>query len=124
MTTVLEVVETAAKLPVGKALEPTIKEYNGIQHETPLVVGSTGNWFVLDNGRKIFDTTGGAAVSCIGHADSRIKAAIVKQLDKVEYTRASHFGVNSAQELAKHLVESTNGEMERAIIVSSGRLIP
>ena len=107
--------------PITRALGSTAKEYVGIQHETPLVVGSTSNWFILDNGRKIFDMTGGAAVTCIGHADSRVKAAIMKQLDQVEYTRATQFRVEAAQELAKFLVQSTNGEMERTMFVSSGR---
>ena len=45
----------------------------------------------------------------------------MKQLDQVEYTRATQFRVEAAQELAKFLVQSTNGEMERTMFVSSGR---
>lgn len=107
--------------PITRALGSTAKEYVGIQHETPLVVVSTRNWFIQDNGRKIFDMTGGAAVTCIGHADSRVKAAIMKQLNQVEYTRATQFRVETAQELAKFLVQSTNGEMERTMFVSLGK---
>ena len=41
-------------------------------HEDPLrVVASQGNYLQLSNGQKIFDATGGAAVSCIGHGDER-----------------------------------------------------
>lgn len=41
-------------------------------HSEPLqVVSAQGNYLQLSNGQKIFDATGGAAVSCLGHGDVR-----------------------------------------------------
>lgn len=41
-------------------------------HFEPLQVTSArGNYLHLSNGQKIFDATGGAAVSCLGHGDVR-----------------------------------------------------
>lgn len=41
-------------------------------HAEPLqVVSAQGNYLHLTNGQKIFDATGGAAVSCLGHGDVR-----------------------------------------------------
>lgn len=41
-------------------------------HAEPLqVVAAQGNYIHLTNGQKIFDATGGAAVSCLGHGDVR-----------------------------------------------------
>ena len=45
----------------------------------------------------------------------------MKQLNQVEYTRATQVRVETAQELAKFLVQSTNGEMERTMFVSLGK---
>lgn len=41
-------------------------------HAEPLqVVSAQGNYLHLTNGQRIFDATGGAAVSCLGHGDVR-----------------------------------------------------
>jgi 4-aminobutyrate aminotransferase-like enzyme len=41
-------------------------------HQDPLhVVSAKGHYLHLDNGQKIFDATGGAAVACLGHGDER-----------------------------------------------------
>lgn len=41
-------------------------------HAEPLqVVSAHGNYIHLTSGQKIFDATGGAAVSCLGHNDVR-----------------------------------------------------
>ena len=41
-------------------------------HQVPLrVLSAKGNYLHLSNGQKIFDATGGAAVSCLGHGDER-----------------------------------------------------
>jgi adenosylmethionine-8-amino-7-oxononanoate aminotransferase len=41
-------------------------------HHKPLhVISAKGNSLYLDNGQKILDATGGAAVSCLGHGNER-----------------------------------------------------
>jgi 4-aminobutyrate aminotransferase-like enzyme len=41
-------------------------------HHKPLhVLSAKGNFLSLDNGQKILDATGGAAVSCLGHGNER-----------------------------------------------------
>jgi len=41
-------------------------------HYKPLhVLSAKGNSLYLDNGLKILDATGGAAVSCLGHGNER-----------------------------------------------------
>ena len=41
-------------------------------YQEPLhVISAKGNYLHLSNGQKIFDATGGAAVSCLGHGDER-----------------------------------------------------
>ena len=41
-------------------------------HHKPLhVLSAKGNFLHLDNGQRILDATGGAAVSCLGHGNER-----------------------------------------------------
>lgn len=86
------------------------------------VTGSKGSYLYTADGNKIFDATCGAAVACIGHNDPRVKEAIVKQLDTVEYCYSPFFATEAAEQLAHTLTESTNGEMSQVFIVSSGTL--
>lgn len=69
----------------------------------------------------MLDATGGAAVSCLGHGNKRVKDAIMSQLDVVSYVHSATFGTDAAEKLAKALVDSTGGEMSKAYIVSSGK---
>lgn len=85
------------------------------------VVGANGNYLHLSNGGNLLDATGGAAVSCLGHGNKRVKDAIISQLDVVSYVHSATFGTDAAEKLAKALVDSTGGEMSKAYIVSSGK---
>ncbi|KAL6704802.1 hypothetical protein ACN47E_007606 [Coniothyrium glycines] len=86
----------------------------------PQVVHAEGNYLHTSDGRKIFDASGGAAVSCIGHANPRVKRAIQEQLDKVEYCFSPHFTSDAYERLASFLVNSTNGQMQRVFVTGSG----
>ncbi|MCJ1400467.1 hypothetical protein MMC11_003673 [Xylographa trunciseda] len=90
-------------------------------HHAPLkVIAATGNYLTLEDGRQVFDATGGAAVACIGHGDPSVKAAVAQQMDEVSYCHSLFFSSSGAENLAKLLIDSTNGVMARAFIVSSG----
>ncbi|KAL4899306.1 hypothetical protein BDW74DRAFT_189419 [Aspergillus multicolor] len=86
----------------------------------PSITHSQGNYLYTSDGRSIFDASCGAAVACLGHNDSRVKAAINAQLDKTAYVYSPFFTVPAAEEIASLLTESTGGEMSRVFIVSSG----
>lgn len=47
-----------------------------VDKQLPVLVGGKGNYLYCNDGRKIFDASGGAAVSCLGHGNSRIAKAI------------------------------------------------
>ena len=93
-------------------------------HVEPIpVVGARGNYLHLSTGQKLLDATGGAAVSCLGHGNERVKEAIINQMDTVSYVHSMTFATESAEELAKELIDSTNGEMTKVWIVSSGEYV-
>jgi adenosylmethionine-8-amino-7-oxononanoate aminotransferase len=90
-------------------------------HENPVqVVSASGVWLHLSNGRRILDATAGAAVACLGHGNVDVKAAIVDQLDAVSYCHSLFYGTPAGEGLAKSLIDSTDGKMAKAFIVSSG----
>lgn len=84
------------------------------------VVSASGNYLYLSNGQKILDATGGAAVSCLGHGNERVKNAMIAQMETVSYCHSLFYATSAAEELATELIDSTDGKMARAFIVSSG----
>ncbi len=84
------------------------------------MIRGEGSYLILHDGRRILDAAGGAAVSCIGHGDSRVKEAIMAQLNKVEYATSVFYTTGICEDLCQELVSSTDGNMSRAYIVNSG----
>ncbi|KAL7812301.1 Adenosylmethionine-8-amino-7-oxononanoate aminotransferase-like protein [Trichoderma gracile] len=84
------------------------------------VVSSSGLYIQFDNGRRILDATGGAAVSCIGHGDERVIEAITIQAKALDYCHTMFYSCPSAEDLCQQLIQSTGGQMARAFIVCSG----
>jgi adenosylmethionine-8-amino-7-oxononanoate aminotransferase len=84
------------------------------------VVAAEGLYLSLSNGQKILDATGGAAVSCLGHGNKRVKEAITRQMDVVSYCHSLFYSTQVAEDLAAELCAGTGGEMTKAFIVSSG----
>lgn len=94
--------------------------HRSLHHDPHRVVAAQGNYLTLSNGQQILDATGGAAVSCLGHGNARVKAAVMRQMDEVAYCHSLFFATSAAEELAKTLVDSTEGQMTRLFVVSSG----
>ena len=84
------------------------------------IVGGKGRYVQLDNGQRFLDSTGGAAVTCIGHGNEDVKAAVMKQMDEISYCHSVFFGSRPFEDLASLLVESTGGKMSKVYIVNSG----
>ncbi|OHW96724.1 aminotransferase [Colletotrichum incanum] len=84
------------------------------------IVGGKGHYYVVEGGRKIFDASGGAAVACLGHGDKRVADAMIRQLGGIAYNPSTFFTTSVCEQLCQFLVDSTNGHMSRAFIVSSG----
>jgi adenosylmethionine-8-amino-7-oxononanoate aminotransferase len=95
-----------------------------IKQDPTKIVSGKGNYLLTSTGAEIFDATGGAAVACIGHGNARVKESIAQQLDKIAYCYLPFFTNEPAEKLARELVESTSGKMEKVFIVSSGETNP
>ncbi|PYH42874.1 PLP-dependent transferase [Aspergillus saccharolyticus JOP 1030-1] len=108
---------TAAASPATK---PSSILYPKINVPPSQIVASHGHYLTTDDGREIFDATGGAAVAALGHNHPAIKNAIIQQFNDVAYCYAPFFTTPAAERIAAFLTESTHGEMTKTFILSSG----
>ncbi|KAJ5114299.1 hypothetical protein NUU61_000058 [Penicillium alfredii] len=83
-------------------------------------IGGKGSYIFLEDGTKFLDSTGGAAVSCLGHSHEQVNQAIKDQVDQISYCHSAFFGTQAAEDLAQFLVDSTGGKMSKLYVVSSG----
>jgi adenosylmethionine-8-amino-7-oxononanoate aminotransferase len=88
--------------------------------DPPRIVRAQGHYLYTSTGTAIYDASNGAAVSCIGHNHPRVKRAMQAQLDAVEYCFAPHFTTPAYENLAKFLVDSTNGHLQKVFVTGSG----
>jgi adenosylmethionine-8-amino-7-oxononanoate aminotransferase len=86
-------------------------------------VGGKGSYIFLEDGTKFLDSTGGAAVSCLGHGHEGVTQVIKDQMDQLSYCHSAFFGTQVAEELAQLLVDSTGGKLSKLFVVSSGKSI-
>ena len=87
----------------------------------PPVAASGDGCYVIDtNGKRYFDGSGGAAVSCLGHSDKDVTEAVKAQLDQLAFAHTSFFTSQPAEDLADLLVEHAPEGIDRVYFVSGG----
>lgn len=65
--------------------------HRSLHSELPQAARADGNYIYLEDGRKLLDGSSGAAVSSIGHGNQRVIAAILNQLQTVDYVFCGTF---------------------------------
>lgn len=86
----------------------------------PVAVHGKGIYITLKDGRTLIDAAGGAAVACVGNGHPQVVKAIKDQAEKLAYVFHRQFLNAPADELARILVESSNGAFEMVAFVSGG----
>ena len=86
----------------------------------PTVAGGEGCYLFDTDGKRYLDGSGGAAVSCLGHGDAGIIAAIKAQLDKVAFAHTGFLTSEPAEALADLLAEHSPGDLNHVYFVSGG----
>jgi adenosylmethionine-8-amino-7-oxononanoate aminotransferase len=87
------------------------------------VVNAQGNYIQLDNGQKIFDATGGAAVACIGHGNEEAIEAVTRQMLQISYCHSMFFKTHCTDSLAEELIAGTGKRLERVFLICSGMFL-
>ncbi len=89
-------------------------------HALIKAVSSDGCYIIDENGKRYFDGSGGAAVSCLGHGDPEVVQAIQDQVGQMAYAHTSFFASDPAEELADILIKNAPGDLDRVYFVSGG----
>lgn len=88
------------------------------------VESACGSYLTLQDGRKILDGCGGAAVAVIGHGNEEVIQATLTQMRKVSYVHTLSYTTDSAEDLADFILndpESTfQHELTKAYFLGSG----
>ncbi len=86
----------------------------------PVAVGGDGCYIVDSDGKRYFDGSGGAAVSCLGHSHPAVINAIKSQVDQLAFAHTGFFTSAPAEALASLLVEHAPEGIEHVYFVSGG----
>lgn len=94
--------------------------HRSLHAEPVTIVSADGMYMTTADGQVVLDGSGGAAVSCLGHNNARVNAAIERQLHAIAYAHTTSFTNESAEELAETLVGHEPGGLSHAYFISSG----
>ena len=86
----------------------------------PTAVSGEGCYLIDSTGKRYLDGSGGAAVSCLGHSNAAVRAALHQQLDQVAFAHTGFFTSDPAERLADTLVAHAPDGIERVYLVSGG----
>jgi adenosylmethionine-8-amino-7-oxononanoate aminotransferase len=86
----------------------------------PVAVGGSGLDLYDGEGKTYIDASGGAAVSCLGHAHPAVIAALHRQLDRLAYAHTAFFTTEIAEQLADRLITEAPQGLSHAYLVSGG----
>ncbi|MBO6758002.1 MAG: aspartate aminotransferase family protein [Roseibium sp.] len=86
----------------------------------PVAVKGDGCYIIDAAGKRYFDGSGGAAVSCLGHSDPDVIAAIKAQVDQIAFAHTGFFTSGPAEQLADLLIDHAPAGLDRVYFVSGG----
>ncbi|SPH24439.1 putative aminotransferase [Defluviimonas aquaemixtae] len=86
----------------------------------PTAVRGDGCYLIDAGGKKYLDGSGGAAVSCLGHSDEKVRAALHDQLDRLAFAHTGFLTSEPAEALADRLIAEAPKGIDRVYLVSGG----
>src|SRR3984957_17248604 len=72
--------------------------------DLPIAVRGEGSWIFTDDGRRLLDASGQAAVVSIGHGVAEIGRAMAEQASQIAFAHTTQFHSDSAEKLAERLL--------------------
>lgn len=86
----------------------------------PTAVKGEGCFVIDQEGKRYFDGSCGAAVSCLGHSHPKVIETIQKQSAQLSFAHTSFFTNDPMEQLADHLVSHAPQGLEHVYFVSGG----
>ena len=84
--------------------------------QVPKAVRGEGCYLFNEAGKAYLDGSGGAAVSCLGHGDPDVIAAVQEQAAKLSYAHTSFFTNEPTEQLADLLIQHSPGDLDRVYL--------
>src|SRR5215813_643417 len=94
--------------------------HRSLRETPPKAIGGEGVWLIAEDGRKVLDASGGAAVSCLGHQHPRVLDAMARQAEKLTFAHTGFFTSEPAEALAEALTGEEPGGLAYTYFVSGG----
>jgi len=90
-------------------------------HKTPpTALRGEGCYLYDSTGKEYLDGSGGAAVSCLGHGDADVIAAVQKQVAELAFAHTGFLTSDPAEALATLLAQHAPGTLDKVYFVSGG----
>ncbi|KAH6884137.1 pyridoxal phosphate-dependent transferase [Thelonectria olida] len=86
----------------------------------PTAVKGDGVYLVTSEGKRIFDGSSGAAVSCLGHGNREVIDAICEQAQDLAFAHTSFFTSDPAEELAHFVLKRSADAFHKILLLSPG----
>jgi len=91
-----------------------------LKHDYPAAVAGRGIVIRDGAGKEYIDASGGAAVSCLGHAHPDVLAALHAQIDQLDYAHTGFFTTPAAEQLADEMVRDAPAGISHVHFTSGG----
>ncbi|KAG6897829.1 hypothetical protein C0992_010634 [Termitomyces sp. T32_za158] len=104
--------------------KPGFSRPTAILHRTPwtppVAKGAEGMYIDLEDGRRVLDGVGGAAVVCLGNSHPKVIQAMKDQIDNVSYVYNMQLSNRPAEALADKLISMSKGAFTTCGFVCGG----
>ncbi|KAK6465066.1 aminotransferase [Scheffersomyces coipomensis] len=94
--------------------------HRSLGHAPNVVERAQGAYLYLQDGTKVLDGCGGAAVISVGHSNPEVIKAVSDQLNRVAYIHTGDYTTSVSEELANKLIEKYEGKISKVYFVNSG----
>jgi adenosylmethionine-8-amino-7-oxononanoate aminotransferase len=93
---------------------------HSLDREFPVATQGDGVYLVDAQGRRYLDGSGGAAVSCLGHSNARVREAMKAQIDALAFAHTRFFSNEPMERLAQDLVSDAPRGLTKAWFTCGG----
>jgi adenosylmethionine-8-amino-7-oxononanoate aminotransferase len=91
-----------------------------LHRDLPIAVEGDGVYLIDADGRRYLDGSCGAAVSCLGHSNARVRDAIKAQVDRLAFAHTRFFSNEPMEALAADLVSNAPAGLTKAWFTCGG----
>ena len=86
--------------------------HRSLNSTLPIIKSVDANYLIDEDGKRYLDACGGAAVSCLGHDNAKVRAALKDQIDKLAFAHSGSFTNEPTEELAEFLINRAPARSE------------